>query len=705
MIDSFILEAINITGSVNLQQTNDIVVERNRSNNIADFLTRDSEITFTRRTNFGDSSDILSIRGLSAQRIMLNMDGRDISSNGVVGGNFLDFGTVPLDNIERIEVIKGGSSLEYGNSAMGGVINAYSRKPTEVPFLSIYATLGGWDNFNDFNNIRASYSQKFGPLGVSLGISRQKNEAFFRNNDFELFHVNPKIYLDTPWQGEFTLSYNYSRAKRGLIISNRNLANPTSTGNPTLAGFYTVIDPKYPLANGESFAGSSPTPSMSVLGEGAHWVKERTLVDFGYRQEIGQRGFVELIYYFNNEVRHEKNYANMEARLRFQQVIGTARDKFDSALSPQGTLVLDREVKVDTGYGYVLKSELTFGDHLIKFGGEYKSKSSGGTTVNFVDRNYNQGTQNSFTGVMNSSSASEPNTLLSFYLGDSYQINQMFRLDFGFRYDSYKDRPNSDYKYSGSGISPKFMLTVTISEHQTASIALYRNIRTPSSNQIFWFREATEPGTGNPVPALAGSVLRPEKANGLDIAYRYSFANGSFLKLSGYYYDIKDFIFMRSGLTGQNPGSARASYNGDVWISGITISGGIPILANLYTRASLSFQNNKKTRDIFDPTLTVPKIDYLPRFKGNLSATWGITDKINLDLDLTYIGERPNLIVGTGSYPLDSYLTIGGSLSYQINDHLVAELYVDNLTGSEYEETFGYPSMGFNAGVSLKWNL
>ena len=47
--------------------------------------------------------------------VITNLDGRSISSTGNVGGNYVDFSTIPLDNIERIEIVKGGSSIEYGN--------------------------------------------------------------------------------------------------------------------------------------------------------------------------------------------------------------------------------------------------------------------------------------------------------------------------------------------------------------------------------------------------------------------------------------------------------------------------------------------------------------------------------------------------------------------------------------------------------------
>jgi len=109
-LDSITYEDSAYSGGVNtLDKTDAKVVEKNRSNNIADFISKDPEISMKRKAAFGDSGDVLSIRGMESKRILLNLDGRNISSTGNVGGNYIDFGTIPLDSIDRIEIIKGGS--------------------------------------------------------------------------------------------------------------------------------------------------------------------------------------------------------------------------------------------------------------------------------------------------------------------------------------------------------------------------------------------------------------------------------------------------------------------------------------------------------------------------------------------------------------------------------------------------------------------
>lgn len=50
------------------------------------------------------------------------------------GNNIFIWDTISLDTVERIEVVRGPASALYGSSAMGGVINIITRKPTEEGF-------------------------------------------------------------------------------------------------------------------------------------------------------------------------------------------------------------------------------------------------------------------------------------------------------------------------------------------------------------------------------------------------------------------------------------------------------------------------------------------------------------------------------------------------------------------------------------------
>ena len=81
-------------------------IEIGKNINIPDVLKSEPDIDIKRRTLIGDTTDSLAIRGFSGNRIMLNIDGRPANASGVVGGYYIDWGTIPLDNIEKIEIIR-----------------------------------------------------------------------------------------------------------------------------------------------------------------------------------------------------------------------------------------------------------------------------------------------------------------------------------------------------------------------------------------------------------------------------------------------------------------------------------------------------------------------------------------------------------------------------------------------------------------------
>jgi len=97
----------------------------------ADVLQRETGISIARD---GIWSTSINIRGFSEQRILEMVDGDRIQTATEHSG---PLSTIDMNSIDKIEVIKGASSVLYGTGAMGGVINFVSERPTYTPnFLS-----------------------------------------------------------------------------------------------------------------------------------------------------------------------------------------------------------------------------------------------------------------------------------------------------------------------------------------------------------------------------------------------------------------------------------------------------------------------------------------------------------------------------------------------------------------------------------------
>lgn len=339
-------------------------IEKGKNINIPDVLKSEPDIDLKRRTLVGDTADSLAIRGFSGNRIMLNINGRPVNASGVVGGYYIDWGTIPLDNIEKVEIIRGGSSVRYGNNALGGVVNVITKKPTNEPQATLFATYGGGDDIDAIQNYRLTHTYKIGPLGYALAGSYQKADPFLWNNDFEGKNLATSFELDMPLDGQLTLGFQYANSERGFIRNNRQSTDPDSPY------FANKINDDYPLAFGEMFSpysGSAFTP-----GPGATWDKTKYYLDLGYTQPIDD-ALLSFKIYKNYEDRKEKNYSSTEVNSAYQN----------------GELVLDRDVESDRSYGGTIELSKPFGNHEIMLGAEHKVLSYGYTTVDYIDLVYN----------------------------------------------------------------------------------------------------------------------------------------------------------------------------------------------------------------------------------------------------------------------------------------------------------------------------
>ncbi len=140
----------------------------------------------------------VNIRGSSGysrgagSRVLLLVDGIPLLP-GDTGESNLE--TIPVGQVDRIEVIKGASSALYGSSALGGVINVITKPISEIPETRV-RTYGGFyekptydrwswtDKTRFFDGQLISHSRAFGNVGVVGYFSRQANESY-RVNDYQ----------------------------------------------------------------------------------------------------------------------------------------------------------------------------------------------------------------------------------------------------------------------------------------------------------------------------------------------------------------------------------------------------------------------------------------------------------------------------------------------------------------------------------------
>ena len=191
---------------------------------LTDIITMAPGVSIAQSGSRGQNADVF-IRGADSDDTLVLMDGVPVNtfSNGA-----FDFGSVPVENIEQIEILRGPQSALYGSDAIGGVINIITRKGTG----KLRAT--GSVEYGDFDTERenADVSGKIGSDSLSFDLTHIKTAGFFQNDDFH--SVGSSVRYDHPLTAVSDLSVIGRYSSGGLGVPGQALLalNPSERNAP-----------------------------------------------------------------------------------------------------------------------------------------------------------------------------------------------------------------------------------------------------------------------------------------------------------------------------------------------------------------------------------------------------------------------------------------------------------------------------------------
>jgi iron complex outermembrane receptor protein len=182
----------------------------------------------------------VNIRGSSGysrgagSRVLMLLDGIPFIA-GDTGE--LNFESIPIGQVERIEVVKGASSALYGSNALGGVINIITREIPEVPDTRVRMYAGGYDRphyslwewtpTNRYlNGQSVSHAFRSGDLGVGLFFSRQIDDGYRLNDYRRRYNVYARLKEEISPTSAFTATFGLLNQFGGQFLYWRDLANP-----------------------------------------------------------------------------------------------------------------------------------------------------------------------------------------------------------------------------------------------------------------------------------------------------------------------------------------------------------------------------------------------------------------------------------------------------------------------------------------------
>jgi vitamin B12 transporter len=141
-------------------------LDRAGQSSLRDVLAQQPGVQYVSNGGYRSSTNVF-LRGASGTQAIVLIDGVRVGSATSGGAAFEN---MPLDRIERIEILRGAASALYGPDAVGGVIQIFTREPVEG--LQLTASLGAGSDGQQ--QAGASLRGRTGAIGYSLGLSNEK---------------------------------------------------------------------------------------------------------------------------------------------------------------------------------------------------------------------------------------------------------------------------------------------------------------------------------------------------------------------------------------------------------------------------------------------------------------------------------------------------------------------------------------------------
>ena len=107
-------------------------------------------------------------RGASSNQTLVMVNGLPVNDPASPGGA-ANLANIPLDNVERIEIVRGPQSALYGSQAMGGVVNIITKTGSETPVTTLRVEGGTLGTLNTHANTGGTA----GNVDYFLSLSRE----------------------------------------------------------------------------------------------------------------------------------------------------------------------------------------------------------------------------------------------------------------------------------------------------------------------------------------------------------------------------------------------------------------------------------------------------------------------------------------------------------------------------------------------------
>lgn len=559
------------------------------------------------------------------------------------GRAFFHLASAPVEVLDRVEVLKGPSSVLYGTLAPGGLINMIPKRPFYERQTTVKATFGSYD-------IKHVHVDHGGPIIESGNIRFRVNGVYEDTNSFRVFNdgseFNTKRYTaaaavdwDISNRTFLRVNFDFTRDQRPQDIGLVNLTGDFSNQSRTL--IYNQPWTKY------------DSDVWNVAAELTHEFSDHLQLRTG----ISHQNFIRDRY--DNQVRSAPNAAG--------DVLVRARRRINRR--DYSTFYVDWIGKFRTG----------FIEHQVLIGADH--------TAVGIDNNETARNFTFLTNIFNPVILPDPQIVTrdaknlgsedrsGIYFHDMISFGEKWRVLIGARYDDF----DSEFKVGSRPVRQTRKAT-----NLTPRLGILY-LPAPEISIYGSFSQSFEPNSPvRPPFSNAGDILDPTKGEQFEVGVKWEALGGRLLTTGAVFtIDRKDAPFedilantvvQRGKQTHKGAELTVAGIVGDNWS-----------LTGSATYLSAEFTEDDNPSLIGNIPRGVPK--WAVSFGTEYAFLGGSFDGLSIQGGWFYESERQ--IDDANTYTLGAYNRFDAGLKYvfgSINSDLdwVARLTVQNLTNTEY---------------------
>lgn len=508
----------NVPASTQIITSSDI--KKSGATNVRDAITDFANITMTKKVRGGGHEII--VRGMSTDKSLIMVNGHRVANeadgSGLGNANALD--RINVDNIEKIEIVKGPSSALYGSEAMGGVINIITKGSKEAEVRT-----GLVNSSEDFTNWWHLDSGEIGKFSATLDmrfnkIRRDGGDTDFLSDSFgtaQTYNFNANYNFNDHNYLNFYVDHYTQNLKRDLY--NKKLFNakaefPDAMKDAMKARYgveYVTGDASIDdgLAN---YHYKQQTYGLSWNGKTARndWQIQTYLSKFDWQSDIFYSG---LQTHGHIPAGQPSYMANM----------------WDGMFGKFFTPSYANDVNVNSNKLFAIEarnSTRVNNNHRLTYGAEYVKNTVKGT--NFGDDNQFGVTHIgsvSKNGVTKEISEKEIDTYAA-YLQDEINYGKWFIVP-AIRYDHHEN--------FGSHTSPKLGLTYKANDTFRVKANYGKGFKAPTIQNLYC-KLVTHMGQAGIITVNPNANLRPETSDSWDVGVEKEWGK---LSTSLVYFDTK----------------------------------------------------------------------------------------------------------------------------------------------------------------------